>query len=151
MTAIWASAFRESAFRPSAIGFGFLRLVPEGGVWSLVSQPHHAQALAEQAERLPDLRRPAIITGAPVAVQDVLATAVDGDVRFELIVGRNVLGQLPDKPAALAAWAGLLAPGGMISLAETIVRHTQRLHALLPKASLPKELLARVVAAEEAI
>ena len=128
-----------------------LRLVPEGGVWSLVSQPHHGQALAEQAERLPDLRRPAIITGAPVSVQDVLATAVDGEVRFELIVGRNVLGQLPGKEEALAAWAGLLAPGGMISLAETIVRHTQRLHALLPKGSLPKELLARVVAAEEAI
>ena len=45
----------------------------------------------------------------------------------------------------------LVAPGGVISLAERIPRHTQRLYRLVDLAELGDDLAAAMVAAEEAI
>lgn len=128
-----------------------LRQVPEGGVWSLVSQPKYAQALQEQAERLPELRRPQPAIGLPAEARAALAAAGAGDVRFELVAGRNALGRLEDKPAALRQWAGLLAADGVLVLAETVVAATQRLYALVPAERLPARLRQALAAAEEAI
>ena len=47
--------------------------------------------------------------------------------------------------------ANLLTPGGTLSLAERIPRHTQRIHALARATDLPNDLSARWRAAEEAI
>ncbi len=71
--------------------------------------------------------------------------------RFDALVGMNALLDAPDKPAAAALLASLLAPGGVISLAERIPRHTQRLHALVDASTLDADLVARWHAAEEAI
>jgi putative ATPase len=60
-----------------------------------------------------------------------------------------------DVPAALAAalqaCAGQLAPGGRLSIAQTVPRHTQRIYALLDLAALGDDLARRLAAAEEAI
>lgn len=69
-------------------------------------------------------------------------------VRFDRILARNVLGRGADKAARIAALAGLLAPGGVLVLAEPAPRLGERLLADHDWTGLPEELVARIVAAE---
>ena len=66
-------------------------------------------------------------------------------------MGYNALIDEADKAAALALLAGLLAPTGVISLAERVPAETQRIYRLMDTAKLPPDLAARWAAAEEAI
>ncbi len=79
-----------------------------------------------------------------------LLNAADAS-RFDAIVGNNALLDAVDKQAAIALIAGLLAEDGVISLAERVPRHTQRLYALADLSSLGPDVRDRVEAAEEAI
>ena len=137
-----------------------LRRVPEGGVWALALTPSEAAALREVAGRLPQLERPAVLQGTLAGLPELLAVRGEGDVRFDAIVGRHGLTRsaehpIPDPrsflrhPAALLA--SLLRPGGIISLAEPVPRHSQRLYALADLAPLGAALAEKLVAAEEAI
>jgi len=144
-----------------------LRRVPEGGVWALTATAAEADALREIAARLPPIERPAVLQGALVELPDLLALRGEGDVRFDAIVGRGVVafyhrgrgaasrgdpGRGADHLSHIARLlAGLLHAGGVISLAEPVPRHTQRLYALVDLSSLGDDLAARVRAAEEAI
>jgi putative ATPase len=123
-----------------------LRRTPEGGVYALARTPQDAQALAEQAARLPDPERPMVLQGE---IEDVPPAV--GDLRFDAIVGRNALTRVPDKLAAARLLAALLVPEGVISLAEAVPRHTQRLYALIDLAPLGQPLASQLVAAEEEI
>jgi putative ATPase len=123
-----------------------LRRAPEGGVYALARTSQDAQALAEQAERLPVPERPVVLQGE---IGDV-ASAV-GDLRFDAIIGRNAFTREADKLAAARVLAGRLAPEGVVSLAEAVPRHTQRLYALFDLAPLGESLAGQLVAAEEAI
>ena len=84
---------------------------------------------------------------------DDVPSSKNNQLRFELIVARNLLSRAPDKVARLSALSQLLAKGGTISLAENLPRRSQRLHALLPPPSAPEEasILSRISAAEEAV
>jgi putative ATPase len=134
-----------------------LRRTPEGGTWSLVRDRQAAEGLRQQAGRLPEVQRPVILVGNLEELPELLALRGEGDVsgaaglRFDAIVGRNVLGSLPGKVEALNLLAAWLRPGGWLSLAETVVRHTQRLYALVDLSALGEGLRNRVVEAEEAI
>ncbi|MBQ9366634.1 MAG: hypothetical protein IJT83_02545, partial [Victivallales bacterium] len=159
-----------------------IRSVPEGGVWSLVSTPEAATALQDLAQNITELRRPNIVVGwgnddgsSSVGGNDGASPSNRGSdgaspsvpsqnspppsllsqvgqVRFELIVGRNLLSRTPEKVARLTAISHLLADGGTLSLAENLPRRSQRLHALLPPVS-PDDnsILSRIAAAEEAV
>ena len=140
-----------------------MRAVPEGGVWSLVSTPEAATALQDLVQNITELRRPNIIVGwgnddvsssvpSPSSHSPSLLSQL-GQVRFELIVARNLLSCTPDKVARLTAISHLLADGGTISLAENLPRRSQRLNALLPSPTIPEEasILSRIAAAEEAV
>ena len=118
-----------------------VRRVPEGGVYAWVQNEAYAQAFLEQAERLPELRRPTVLTSG----REI------GEVRFDRIIGRNVLMAKEDKAAAVQKMVPLLRPEGAIALAETIHCHTQRLYKLVDAASFSKRLYKDLVKAEEAI
>jgi putative ATPase len=128
-----------------------LRRAPEGGTWALARDRRDAEALRQQAERLPQLARPVVLVGEVEELPDLLALRSEGEIRFDAAVGRNALGALPDKTAVLRQLAAWLQPGGCLSLAETVVRHSQRLYALADLSSLGDDLRRRVVEAEEAI
>jgi len=136
-----------------------LRRTPEGGVWALVSDPQAAEALRQQAAGLAELERPVVIPwpakGAWFPLENLtalIAAQGQGDVRFDAIVGRNTLARHPDKVAAGQGIASVLRPGGIVSLAEIIPCHTQRLYALVDRSQLSANGLSeRLVAAEEAI
>ena len=84
---------------------------------------------------------------ARAAEQDTAAT----DIRFDVIVGRNALGPLTAKGDIAATLRQHLAPGGHLSLVETLSRRSQRLHVLIDLDRLDADLAERLVAAEEAI
>ncbi len=133
-----------------------LRRVPEGGVVALARTARDADALRETAARLEEVAQPVILQGEidelPLLLGLRAAATDDAAARtFDAIVGVNALLDHPDKPAAAALLAGLLAPDGRISLAERIPRHTQRLYRLAEPRTLDADLVARWQAAEEAI
>jgi putative ATPase len=133
-----------------------VRRLPEGGVVALARTARDADALREMAERLDAMVRPTIIQGEADELPLLLrvraaSTQAASPERFDALVGINALLDAPDKSAAAALLAGLLAEGGVISLAERIPCHTQRLYALVDASALPANLTARWHAAEEAI
>jgi putative ATPase len=128
-----------------------LRRAPEGGTWALVRDRATGESLRQQVEPLPELERPVVIIGSPEEAPELLALRGDTDLRFDAVVGRNSLAHALDKARILQLLMPWLRPGGCISLAETIVRHAQRLYGLVDLTSLDGDLQAQVIAAEEQI
>jgi putative ATPase len=124
-----------------------VRHVPEGGVYASVRTAQEATALAEQAAALPELSRPICIQSSITE----LATALNSDLRFDRIIGRNTLMAEPDKAALLHQWSERLAPQGVLVLAEALPRQAQRLYKLLDPTWLKASLYKKLVKAEEAI
>ena len=128
-----------------------LRRTPEGGTWCVARDRQAGEGLRQQAERLPGLERPIVLVGEPGELPELLGLRGEGDVRFDAIVGRNALGPLLEKGEILRILAGLLQPGGRLSLAETMVKRAQRLYDLVDLSPLGDDLRQRVIEAEEQI
>ncbi len=109
--------------------------MPEGGVYACTRTPDEANALQEQVGALPLLKRPFVLSSTLTELPEVLATQVP-DIRFDCIIGRNALIHEPDKLAAAKRLAQLLQQSGVLVLAETVSRYTQRLYRLLEKSKL---------------
>jgi len=121
-----------------------LRKAPEGGVWSWFPTDMRADSapLKGMAERLDELRRPQVVEGA---------TPDLGEVRVDVVVGRDALVRAPNPRARLAALSSVLLPGGRLLFVESLVRHTPRLGQLIPQDALSEDTLQKWTAAEEAI
>lgn len=128
-----------------------VRQTPEGGVWCLVEKPEDAQALLEQAGRLPELERPVVWQGKVWDLPRLIRQAGEPALRFDRIIGRSVFTEEPDKPALARLLAEILRPDGRIVLAEVVPRRAQRLYALVEPAALPGDLAERWKEAEETI
>lgn len=126
-----------------------LRRVPEGGVTALAATKREAEAFRQLADRLPALEQPSVLVGLPSAIDKALAQTPD--LRFDAIVGRNVLFDQADKESVLTALLPWLAEEGVISLAERVGSGTQRLYNLVDLSVLKKPLVKKIKAAEEAI
>jgi putative ATPase len=127
-----------------------LRRTPEGGVWMHTTDKASAIALQEVAAHLPDVERPRIVYG-PLGHIGQRLDAIETNLRFDGICGRNAIGGLEDKRMVLSELASRLAPNGRLALVETLSRRAQRLHSLLSSEALPPALRQRLVDAEEAI
>jgi putative ATPase len=128
-----------------------LRRVPEGGVWALARDPLEADLLAARAQALPELERPHVLAGALGELPQLFTRADAAAVRFDAIVGRGALAREADKAAGLLLLAGLLAPGGRVSLAEVLPARSTRLSALLDLSGEPPEFGQRLREAEEGV
>ncbi|MBT4501870.1 MAG: AAA family ATPase [Gemmatimonadetes bacterium] len=127
-----------------------LRHLPEGGVWSHLTERTAAIALQEMAAHLPEIERPVVLQTDLLYLASQLAER-DPDLRFDAIVGRNALGQHPDKEEIPRQLFELLSPGGHLSLVETVSQRAQRLHQLVDMTDLDPDLRERTIQAEEAI
>jgi len=139
--------------RTGLLTWEVLRRTPEGGLWVLAADENAAGALQQQASQLDELQRPTILVGDVPSLPDLLAAQGGDDLRFDAILGRNVLTQLTgeERLAWTRTLVRLLRPGGRICLAQTVPQHTQRIYRLVDLDALPGDLGERVVAAEEAI
>ncbi len=128
-----------------------LRRAPEGSVWALTADPQAAEALRQQTARLPELAGLFVLEGELSDLPALVAAQGQGDVRFDVVVGRNALTQRADKTATGRCIVAMLRPGGVVSLAEAIPRHAQRLYDLADRTLLDGDLARRWIAAEETI
>ena len=128
-----------------------LRRAPEGGVWSLTHDARSAEAVRQQAARLPELQRPRLLVGGVWELPALLTACGDEAVRFDAAVGRNVLGGQADKGGLCAVLHACLRDTGRLCLAEVVPRRAQRLSALVDLTPLGDELAARLQAAEGAV
>jgi len=128
-----------------------VRRAPVGGVYAIAHDEATAQALRQQSQNLESLVRPVIVVRETTPLNPPFEGEGWGGVSFEVIVGRNVLTHVADKAAAIQAMAKWLKSAGRLVLAESVPRQTQRLHQLVDLATLPSDLVTRLVAAEEAI
>ncbi len=127
-----------------------LRRVPEGSVYARVHSSQDQVALEEQAAQLPELARPVLVHADFEALAAYLV-AHTPDIRFERIMGRNAFGQVVNRDRFIEIVRQLLAPDGVVLLAETIPRHSQRISALVDVTGLSKALVKRWHQAEDAI
>jgi putative ATPase len=128
-----------------------LRRAPEGLVVAVTADLRDAEALRQQAARLPELERPLVVEAAPVAVASALrGCASTHELRFDRVLGRSLLTHLPDAGGWLADLAKLLAPAGQMILAESDTSRGQRLSELVDWSG-AEALAARVRAAEAAL
>lgn len=123
-----------------------LRQVPEGGVWSWTANGATADMLRGLAERLPELQRPHVLHCEPADLISVL-----GDVRVDIVTGRDALVQAPDAPARMALLRDTLLPEGRVVLVENLARHTPRLSAVVLQSDLPEGIHEAWALAEEAL
>jgi putative ATPase len=134
-----------------------VRRAPVGGVWALAATPREAAALAEGARHLEAMGRPVVLQGEVKALPALVDAQAEGQVRFDVAIGRNVLGPLvggeqsAGRVAAARGVAAVLRPGGRLALAEVVPRRGQRLYRLADLAPLGSDLAARLGAAEEAV
>jgi putative ATPase len=128
-----------------------LRRAPEGSVWALTADAQAAKALRQQAAQLPDLHRPFVLEGSLDDLPALVAAQGQGDLWFDVVVGRNVFTRCADKVAAARSISTMLRPGGVACLAEAIPHHSQRLYALVDRTLLDGDLVERWVVAEEGI
>lgn len=127
-----------------------LRQVPEGGVYACARTPLEATALEQQATALSALARPIMLSASLQELPAVLA-AEHPDLRFDRIIGRNVLVHESDQASLIHQIADLLQPLGSITLAETLFRQSQRLYRLIDANRLSGKLYQKWQTAEEAI
>jgi putative ATPase len=134
--------------RTGLLTFEAVRRCPEGGVWAWVDTAQEAEALNGLAKRLPELRRPTVVHGPLSALVNAIER-IEG-LRFDRLIGRDLLGPSQDRAGLAAALAPWLATDGRLVLAETVPRHAQRL-AQLVREGLDPAVHGAWVAAEEAI
>lgn len=127
-----------------------VRRVPEGSVYAQVAREQDAIALQEQAALLPELSRPIVLQ---TALTDLATTLqqTSPTLRFDGILGRNVLAGETERGAIAHTLLQRLQPTGVLVLAETLPRRGQRLYDLLPEVALKPALYQRLVKAEDAI
>ena len=96
--------------------------MPEGGVWGQVSLPKAAVGLNLRYSELPELDRP------------VLATCLgelDPELRFERVLGMDMLGGPQEAEDLLSALTKVLAGGGRMAFSQSLPLMGQRVHSLL--------------------
>lgn len=126
-----------------------VRQVPEGGVYALPQDTETAQALLEQAQALPEVNRPIVLS--PQDSLSLSLNSLPSTLKFDRIIGRNYLMNRADKAEALGEIAARLAPTGWLVLAESVPRHAQRLYQLVDRTWLSTKLHNQWRKAEEQI
>jgi putative ATPase len=127
-----------------------LRQTPEGGVYAWVNNQTEAQALEQQASTLPEILRP-IVLSTPLTALSTALSALEPALRVDCIMGRNVFMSQTNKAAIITSLIPWLNPDGIIVLAETVPRYSQRLYALIQAVWLPPGLWEKLKQAEESI
>lgn len=123
-----------------------VRATPEGWTWTWARDAERAEALQQQAQRLPELRRPRVVTGG---LGDLVAAIRAEGLAFDVVLGWRAVTDLHEAEATLSTLVPIVASGARVVLAQPVPRRTQRLavHA----AGLEQDLRHQWAAAEEAI
>lgn len=99
-----------------------------GTVWALAHDDTSFQTLSGIAGRMDQWERPQIVRIASwESLRRELEQAAGKGVRFDAVVGRNILTDCSDKARRISGAVSLLAPSGVLSLGETVPSQSRRL------------------------
>jgi putative ATPase len=127
-----------------------LRRAPEGAAWSLVSEKEE-EILSNYAETLAELERPVLVRKS---LKDAIGDPPEslfGDIRFEAVVGRNILTRSTEKGELITTIFSFMEKGGKLSLSEIVPQKSQRLSGLLPSGSLKSTTIKNFQKAENLV
>jgi len=127
-----------------------IRKVPEGGVYACVRTQAEVTAISQQVAMLPELLQPIVLNSNLKELPQTLAK-YDQDIRFDCIIGRNILMSEIDKQKVVQDLMPWLSDSGLMILGETIPQHTQRVYSLLEPTWLSAKLWSKLQQAEESI
>ena len=116
--------------RTGLLSLAASRIAMEGGVWALAHDKREFETLVAKGRPEEDFSRPQVVlTTMETFSHDLNKEAGDG-VKFDVIIGRNILTRQFDKKAIVERALSLLHPKGRIVLAEIVPCLGQRLSEL---------------------
>jgi putative ATPase len=129
-----------------------LRRVPAGGVWALAESDASEQMLMIQGAGLSALARPTVLRGGMAGLAGLAKPGAGAaGLRFDAVAGRNALVREEDPGTVFRGLAAVLAPGGRVSLAESLPAAGTRLSELVDLDSLGGPAAGRIRSAESAL
>jgi putative ATPase len=134
--------------RTGLLAFEAHRRAPEGSVWALAHDERAYATVQAMVKNLDPLVQPQIVLTDAIKFDKDLRAAAGKKVKFDVIIGRNVLTHESDKVAIVKRALGLLRHEGTVALAETVPAEGQRLSAAVP-GNLDKSLKSLLAEAEE--
>jgi putative ATPase len=137
--------------RTGLLAFEAQRRAPDGGVWALAHDEKAHASLQGMVKGLEVLARPQVVRTTWKTFERDLREAAGNNVRFDAIVGRNILTRDPDPADRIRRIAGLLKKSGVCALAEVVPSEGQRLSAFGDAWEAEKELVAVLQSAEEGL
>lgn len=126
-----------------------VRQAPEGGVYALTPDAKTADALRQQADKLPELERPHILQSSLDELPYLLHLRGEANLRFDRILGRNIFSS--GENLALSPQSSVLQKDGRLCLVQSIPRRGQRLYDLVEWVGVDEAVVVKVKAGEEAI
>lgn len=117
--------------RTGLLTFEALRKVEQGGVFAIAQDNNAFDTLNKTSERIDILVRPQIMRCPESRFPQELPDIIGTKLKFNAIIGRNVIQKLADKKGALTLFTQFLEKGGRIVLSETIPSEGQRISDLL--------------------
>jgi putative ATPase len=123
------------------------RRTMEGGVWALAHNSREFETLSAMAGDA--LGKPQVITTSFKSFVPDLRKAAGQAVKFNAIIGRNILTQEQFKTDLIRGAVELLGADGRMVLAEAVPKLGQRLSALLKFKDARSNVASRFVSAEE--
>jgi putative ATPase len=117
--------------RTGLLTFEALRHVEQGGVFAIAHDNNAYDTLKNTSERMDILIRPQIIHCTETQFPLELSRILDTKLKFNAIIGRNIIQKMTDKKGALTFFTHYLEHDGRIVLSESVPSEGQRISALL--------------------
>jgi len=135
--------------RTGLLAFEAARQASEGGVWILAHDDRAFETLGGLVKNQPAISRPQVIKSTLAEFDRDIRSAAGKGVRFDAILGRNLLLQSADMRGLVRKASALLSAMGTLVLAEAIPREGQRLSNLPETATLRADARNFLASAEE--
>ncbi|MGA2507192.1 MAG: AAA family ATPase [Chitinispirillaceae bacterium] len=136
--------------RTGLLAFETLRRAPEGGVWVLAHDDRAFATMQAMAKAYTVLSQPQIIKTDFSAFDRDLSATAGAKVRFDAVIGRNILTREKNRRDLIERILKFLRPGGTLALAEIVPSEGQKISALTEPWDIDpyaKKILARAEAA----
>lgn len=116
--------------RTGLLTFEALRHVDQGGVFAIAHDNNAYDTLKKTSERMDILIRPQMLLCPENQFPLQLSRLLDTKLKFNAIIGRNVIQKITDKKGALTLFTHYLEKDGRIILSESVPSEGQRISDL---------------------
>ncbi len=121
--------------RTGLLTFELCRVLTQGTVWAAAFDGQSRETLEMMAQKLPPMNRPQVVEASLETLAADLERAAGAGVRFNCVIGRNIIGGLRNRAECMQKLFALTGAQGRVVIAENVHRESQRLSALLQSAS----------------